>query len=99
MIARSVIAVDIDAALLEAAKVRIAKRGGAHNCTFVEADAYNLAMVVPAPVDHVFLANSFQQSSGLGFSRAPQPLQSSKNWQASVGIDSAAAWTYQTSLI
>ena len=59
MIARSVIAIDIDAALLEAAKVRIADRGGAPNCTFVEADAYNLALVVPAPVDHVFLANAF----------------------------------------
>ncbi len=33
-IARSVIAIDIDAALLEAAKVRIAERGGAPNCRF-----------------------------------------------------------------
>ena len=31
-IARRVIAIDIDAALLEAAKVRIAERGGAPNC-------------------------------------------------------------------
>ncbi len=46
-IARSVIAIDIDAALLEAAKVRMAERGGAPNCTFVEADAYNIAKVVP----------------------------------------------------
>jgi SAM-dependent methyltransferase len=58
-IARSVIAIDIDAALLEAAKVRIAERGGASNCTFVEADAYNIAKVVPHAVDHVFLANAF----------------------------------------
>src|SRR5262245_26138028 len=58
-IARSVIAIDIDAALLEAAKVRIAERGGAPNCTFVEADAYNIEKVVPQPVDHVFLANAF----------------------------------------
>ena len=58
-IARSVIAIDIDAALLEAAKVRIAERGGAPNCTFVEADAYNIGQVVPQPVDHVFLANAF----------------------------------------
>lgn len=58
-IARSVIAIDIDAALLEAAKVRIAERGGAPNCTFVEADAYNIAKVVREPVDHVFLANAF----------------------------------------
>jgi ubiquinone/menaquinone biosynthesis C-methylase UbiE len=58
-IARSVIAIDIDAALLEAAKVRIAERGGAPNCTFVEADAYNIAKVVRHPVDRVFLANAF----------------------------------------
>jgi SAM-dependent methyltransferase len=58
-IARSVIAIDIDAALLEAAKVRIAERGGAPNCTFVEADAYNIVNVVRHTVDHVFLANAF----------------------------------------
>jgi ubiquinone/menaquinone biosynthesis C-methylase UbiE len=58
-IARSVIAIDIDVALLEAAKVRIAEQGGALNCTFVEADAYDLAKVVRKAVDHVFLANAF----------------------------------------
>jgi SAM-dependent methyltransferase len=58
-IARSVIAIDIDGALLEAAKVRIAERGGAPNCTFVEADAYDIANVLTMPVDHVFLANAF----------------------------------------
>jgi SAM-dependent methyltransferase len=58
-IARSVIAIDIDAALLEAAKVRFAERGGAPNCTFVEADANNIAKVVGQAVDHVFLANAF----------------------------------------
>jgi SAM-dependent methyltransferase len=58
-IAHSVIAIDIDAALLEAAKVRIAERGGAPNCTFVEADAYAIAAVIPRAVDHVFLANAF----------------------------------------
>jgi ubiquinone/menaquinone biosynthesis C-methylase UbiE len=58
-IARNVIAVDIDGALLEAAKIRMAERGGAPNCTFVEANAYDLATVVPQPVDHVFLANAF----------------------------------------
>jgi ubiquinone/menaquinone biosynthesis C-methylase UbiE len=58
-IARSVVAIDIDAALLEAAKVRIAERGGAPNCTFVEADAYNIVKVVRRAVDHVFFANAF----------------------------------------
>jgi ubiquinone/menaquinone biosynthesis C-methylase UbiE len=57
--ARSVIAIDIDAALLEAAKMRMSERGGAPNCTFVEADAYDIAKVVRQPVDHVFLANTF----------------------------------------
>ena len=58
-IARSVIAIAIDTELLEAAKVRVAERGGAPNCTFVEADAYNITKVVPDTVDHVFLANAF----------------------------------------
>jgi ubiquinone/menaquinone biosynthesis C-methylase UbiE len=58
-IAQSVIAIDIDPALLEAAKVRIAERGGAPNCTFIEADAYDIARVVRRPVDYVFLANAF----------------------------------------
>src|SRR6187455_2665665 len=57
-IARSVVAIDIDAALLEAAKVRIAERGGASNCTFVEADAYSIASIVRKPIDYVFLANA-----------------------------------------
>jgi len=55
-IARSVIAVDIDATLLKAAEVRMAERGAA-NCAFIEADAYNVGKVVRQPVDLVFLAN------------------------------------------
>jgi ubiquinone/menaquinone biosynthesis C-methylase UbiE len=58
-LARSVIAVDIDGQLLKAAMVRIAERGGAPNCTFVEGNAYDLGRHVIAPVDHVFLANAF----------------------------------------
>jgi len=57
-IARSVVAIDIDPTLLKAAKVRIAERGGALNCTFVETDAYNIVEVVREPVDYVFLANA-----------------------------------------
>src|SRR5690349_1202327 len=57
-IARRVVAIDIDAALLDAAKVRIAERGGAPNCTFVEAVAYKIANFVQDKVDHVFLANA-----------------------------------------
>jgi ubiquinone/menaquinone biosynthesis C-methylase UbiE len=58
-LARSVVAIDIDAALLEAAKVRMAERGGASNCTFVEANAYDIGEMIREPVDHVFLANAF----------------------------------------
>ncbi len=58
-IARRVVAVDIDAALLQAAKVRFAERGGAPNCSFVEADAYQIAEILRGPFDHVFLANAF----------------------------------------
>ncbi len=58
-IARNVIAVDIDDVLLNAAKVRFAERGGASNCTFIQADAYEIETVAHDPVDHVFLANAF----------------------------------------
>jgi ubiquinone/menaquinone biosynthesis C-methylase UbiE len=56
---RKVSAIDIDAALLRAAKLRMAERGGAANCAFVEADAYDIGKVAPGPMDHVFLANVF----------------------------------------
>lgn len=56
---RSVVAIDIDAALLKAAKVRMAERGAESNCTFVEANAYDIGNKVSGPVDHVFLANAF----------------------------------------
>ncbi len=57
--ARSVVAIDIDAALLEMAKIRMAERGGAPNCTFIEADAYEIVGLLNAPVDYVLLANAF----------------------------------------
>ncbi len=58
-IARRVVAIDIDAALLEAARARVADRGGMTNCRFVVADAYDVANVVGEPADHVLLANVF----------------------------------------
>ena len=58
-IASSVLAIDIDAAMLEKAKIRFAERGGADNCEFLAADAYEIDNVVRSPVDHVFLANAF----------------------------------------
>lgn len=57
-IARRVIAVDIDPALLEVARHRLAE-GGASNCRFVAGDAYDLARLVPEPADFVFMANAF----------------------------------------
>ena len=58
-IARKVVAIDISAELIAAAKVRFAERGGAPNCNFVIADAYDIANLVREPVDYVFLANAF----------------------------------------
>ena len=57
-LARHVVAVDIDDALLGVARRRIAD-AGLTNCAFVTADAYELATAVSAPVDFVFLANAF----------------------------------------
>lgn len=57
-IARHVVAVDIDDALLRVARHRIVD---AHlvNCAFATADAYEVATAVGEPVDFVFLANAF----------------------------------------
>jgi ubiquinone/menaquinone biosynthesis C-methylase UbiE len=57
-IARQVVALDIDETLLEAARDRLGD-AGLTNCAFVVADAYDMAKVVPAPVDFLFLANVF----------------------------------------
>ena len=58
-IARSVVAIDLDAKMIKAAKVRFAERGGAPNCTLAVADAYDITRVVHESVEHVFLANAF----------------------------------------
>ncbi|HZF35262.1 MAG TPA: class I SAM-dependent methyltransferase [Candidatus Angelobacter sp.] len=57
-LARRVIAIDLDATLLATARMRLAE-GGLTNCSFAQADAYDVAKVVSDPVDHVFLANVF----------------------------------------
>lgn len=57
-LARHVVSIDIDGKLLATAKVRLSERG-VTNCTFVEADAYDLPKLIRDPVDHVFLANAF----------------------------------------
>ena len=86
-IARRVIAIDINAALLEAAKVRIAERGGAPNCTFVEADVYNIAKLVPEQVDHVFLANAFH-----GVPDKPRLAQAVHDVLKSGGLFAVISW-------
>lgn len=58
-IGHSIVAIDIDGKLVEAARVRFTERGGAPNVTLIEADAYDLATHVSGPVDLVFLANAF----------------------------------------
>jgi ubiquinone/menaquinone biosynthesis C-methylase UbiE len=57
-IAGRVIAIDIDPGLLEVARHRLAE-GGAGNCDFVAGDAYEVARLIPQPVDFVFMANAF----------------------------------------
>ena len=57
-VARQVYAIDIDRKLLEAARVLLTKNG-VTNCEFIEGDAYDVARLVPGPVDFVFMANAF----------------------------------------
>jgi len=55
---RRVVAIDIDPDLLEVARHRLAENG-VTNCEFVAGDAYELAGLVPRPVDFVYMANAF----------------------------------------
>jgi ubiquinone/menaquinone biosynthesis C-methylase UbiE len=57
-IAGHVVAVDIDADLLDVAKLRLAE-SGLTNSDFVEGSAYDVAKLVPQAADFVFLANAF----------------------------------------
>ena len=57
-IAHRVVAIDIDRNLLEVARHRL-NENGVTNCDFVAGDAYQLAKLVPRPVDFVFMANAF----------------------------------------
>ncbi len=57
-IAARVYAIDIDPDLLDRARALVAA-AGATNCDFIVADAMNVAAVVPAAVDYVFLGNTF----------------------------------------
>jgi SAM-dependent methyltransferase len=65
-----VYAIDIDPAMLDRARARVAA-ADATNCQFVAADAMTVDAVVPEPVDYVFLANTFHGvSNQLGLARA-----------------------------
>ena len=57
-LARHVVAIDIDANLLEVARHRL-RESGVTNCDFVAGNAYELAQLWPHAVDFVFLANAF----------------------------------------
>lgn len=57
-VAASVVAIDIDRNMLEAARDRLAA-AGATNCQFVEGDAYELARHMRGPADFVLMANAF----------------------------------------
>ncbi|HKT17994.1 MAG TPA: class I SAM-dependent methyltransferase [Stellaceae bacterium] len=56
--ARRVYAIDLDPAMLEAARRRLAAAGLA-NCRFIAGDAFAIARLVPEPMDFVLLANAF----------------------------------------
>jgi ubiquinone/menaquinone biosynthesis C-methylase UbiE len=56
--ARHVVAIDIDATMLEAARRYLAD-AGIGNCDFIQGDAFDLRALWPHPVDFVFLANVF----------------------------------------
>ena len=69
-IAKRVYAIDIDPAMLDRARSRVAAAGPT-NCEFVVADAMTVDAVVPEPVDYVFLANTFHGIlDQLGLARA-----------------------------
>jgi SAM-dependent methyltransferase len=65
-IARQVVAIDIDADLLEVARHRLTENG-VTNCDFVAGDAYELATLAPRAADYIFMANVFHG--------VPEPLR------------------------
>jgi ubiquinone/menaquinone biosynthesis C-methylase UbiE len=53
-----VVAIDLDANLLEVARHRLTE-SGLTNCDLVAGDAYELGSLAPRPIDFVFMANAF----------------------------------------
>lgn len=56
-IARYVTAIDIDALMIEAGRIRLA-RAGVTNCSFAQGDAYAIRNLAPRPANLVFMANA-----------------------------------------
>jgi ubiquinone/menaquinone biosynthesis C-methylase UbiE len=56
--ARNVVAIDLDPEMVDKARAR-ATAAGVANCAFVVGDAYDVAGFVPAPVDLLWMANTF----------------------------------------
>jgi SAM-dependent methyltransferase len=57
-VARHVLAVDIDAALIDVARIRL-QESGITNCDFRVGNAYDLPGLISQPADLVFMANAF----------------------------------------
>ena len=57
-IARHVVAIDIDSALLEITRSRL-RENGITDCELVAGDAYDTARLIKSRVDFVFMANAF----------------------------------------
>jgi SAM-dependent methyltransferase len=58
LLVQHVYAIDIDPAMLVLARRKLATVGAA-NCDLIEADAYEVAELVPKPIDYVLIANTF----------------------------------------
>ncbi len=85
-IAQHVFAIDIDDKLLDIAKARLT-RDGVRNCDIIEGDAYDIAELIPASVDFVFLANAFhgvpdkpRLAAAVGSVLKPDGLFAIVNW-------------------
>ena len=87
-VARRVTCIDIDRAMLDAARARLAENAIA-NCDFAEGDAYGVDKLVARPVDFVFLANAFhgvpektRLARAVANALVPRGLFAIVNWHA-----------------
>jgi SAM-dependent methyltransferase len=69
-LARHVVAIDIDPALLEVTRYRLTE-AGLHNCDFVAGDAYDIARLSTRPVDFRIPGQRLPRRAG---SAAPRPF-------------------------